>query len=44
MNQRDVLLLLRVKQRIWNVRHTLKEKVMVAKCIISLEIDTKETA
>ncbi len=44
MTQRDVLALLKFKQRLYNTRLSLKAKVMVDKAIRSLETDVKETA
>ncbi len=44
MTQLDVLLLLRVKQKMHNARMNLAGKVLIEKCIRSLEIDVKETA
>ncbi len=44
MTQRDVLTLLRFKRQLYNARMNLAGKVLVEKCIRSLEIDVKETA
>ena len=42
MTQRDVLALLRVKQRIHSKRMNLAGKVLLEKCVRSLEEDTRE--
>ncbi len=44
MTQRDVLALLKFKRQLYNARFPLAWKVLVEKCIRSLEIDVKETA
>ena len=41
MTERDVLVLLRVKQKIHNKRLSLKGKVLMEKCVRALEEDIK---